>query len=75
MLGNYAVVEKMKSEFGDQVACISIGRAGEMKPASSTIAFTVLDQPETFQAFIDMLNACYGLNFSADDDLDRMINW
>jgi aldehyde:ferredoxin oxidoreductase len=31
------------------------------------IAFAVLDQPETFQALIDMLNAFYGLNLSADD--------
>ena len=31
------------------------------------IAFAVLDQPETFQALIDMLNAFYGLNLTADD--------
>jgi aldehyde:ferredoxin oxidoreductase len=31
------------------------------------IAFAVLDQPETFQALIDMLNACYGLSLTADD--------
>lgn len=31
------------------------------------VAFAVLDQPETFQALIDMLNAFYGLNFTADD--------
>jgi aldehyde:ferredoxin oxidoreductase len=31
------------------------------------IAFAVLDQPETFQALIDMLNAFYGLSLSADD--------
>jgi aldehyde:ferredoxin oxidoreductase len=30
------------------------------------IAFAILDQPETFQAFLDLLNACYGLNFTAD---------
>ncbi len=30
------------------------------------IAFAVLDQPETFQALIDMLNACYGLSLDAD---------
>ncbi|MGB5620091.1 MAG: aldehyde ferredoxin oxidoreductase N-terminal domain-containing protein, partial [Desulfobacterales bacterium] len=28
MLGNYDLVEKMKSEFSDKVACISIGTAG-----------------------------------------------
>ena len=31
------------------------------------IAFAVLDQPETFQAMIDMINACYGLSFTGDD--------
>ncbi len=31
------------------------------------IAFAILDQPETFQAMIDMLNAFYGLNMTADD--------
>jgi aldehyde:ferredoxin oxidoreductase len=31
------------------------------------IAFAVMDQPETFQALIDMINAFYGLNLTADD--------
>ena len=31
------------------------------------IAFAVLDQPETFQALIDMLNAFYGLSLTGDD--------
>jgi len=31
------------------------------------IAFAIMDQPETFQALIDMLNAFYGLNLTADD--------
>lgn len=30
------------------------------------IAFAVLDQPETFQALIDMINAFYGLNLDGD---------
>jgi aldehyde:ferredoxin oxidoreductase len=30
------------------------------------IAFAILDQPETFQAFIDILNAFYGLDMTAD---------
>lgn len=30
------------------------------------IAFAVLDQPETFQAFLDMLNAFYGLELTGD---------
>ena len=31
------------------------------------IAFPIMDQPETFQALIDLLNAFYGLNMTADD--------
>jgi aldehyde:ferredoxin oxidoreductase len=31
------------------------------------VAFAVLDQPETFQALIDMINAFYGLSLTADD--------
>lgn len=31
------------------------------------IAFAVLDQPETFQALIDIINGCYGLSLTADD--------
>lgn len=31
------------------------------------VAFAVLDQPETFQAMLDLLNAFYGLSLTADD--------
>ncbi len=31
------------------------------------IAFAVLDQPDTFQALLDMLNSFYGLNLTGDD--------
>jgi aldehyde:ferredoxin oxidoreductase len=31
------------------------------------IAFAVLDQPDTFQALLDMLNSFHGLNLTADD--------
>jgi aldehyde:ferredoxin oxidoreductase len=31
------------------------------------IAFAVMDQPETFQALVDSLNAFYGLKLTADD--------
>jgi len=31
------------------------------------IAFAVLDQPDTFQALIDLLNAFYGWNLTGDD--------
>ena len=34
------------------------------------IAFAILDQPETFQALIDMINAFYGLNLDADGVAD-----
>ena len=49
-LGNYAVVEKMKGEFGDKIACISIGTAGEMKLAASSIAFTDMELRPTRHA-------------------------
>jgi aldehyde:ferredoxin oxidoreductase len=50
MLGNYAVVEKMKAEFGEKIACISIGPAGEMKLAASSIAFTDIELRPTRHA-------------------------
>jgi aldehyde:ferredoxin oxidoreductase len=31
------------------------------------IAFPILDQPDTFQALLDLLNAFYGLSLTADD--------
>lgn len=31
------------------------------------IAFAIMDQPDTFQALIDMINATYGLSMTADD--------
>ncbi|MBP1748439.1 MAG: aldehyde ferredoxin oxidoreductase [Deltaproteobacteria bacterium] len=43
MLGNYAAVDKMKNEFGDHIACISIGQAGEMRLAASSIACTDME--------------------------------
>jgi aldehyde:ferredoxin oxidoreductase len=50
MLGNYDVVEKMKKEFGEKIACISIGPAGEMKLAASSIAFTDMELRPTRHA-------------------------
>lgn len=44
MKGNYDTVEKMNQEYGDKIACISIGQAGEMKLLSSTVAFTDMEQ-------------------------------
>jgi aldehyde:ferredoxin oxidoreductase len=43
LLGNYALVEKMKGEFGDKISCISIGPAGEMKMSAASIAFTDME--------------------------------
>ncbi|MFO7932275.1 MAG: aldehyde ferredoxin oxidoreductase family protein [Thermodesulfobacteriota bacterium] len=34
------------------------------------IAFAILDQEETFQAMLDMINSFHGLNFTADDVTD-----
>ncbi len=39
-LGNYDTVGKQVSEFGDRIACISIGPAGEMQCAAASIAIT-----------------------------------
>ncbi len=50
MLGNYALVDKIKAEYGDKVACISIGQAGEMKMASATVAVTDMEQRPTRHA-------------------------
>ena len=39
-LGNYDLTDKIKGEYGDKVACISIGPAGEMKLGGASVAFT-----------------------------------
>ena len=31
------------------------------------IAFAIMDQPDTFQALLDLLNAFYGLSMTGDD--------
>lgn len=43
MLGNYAAVDRMRKEFGDQISCISIGQAGEMRLTASSIACTDME--------------------------------
>ena len=43
MLGNYDLVDKMKEEYGDKVACLSIGPAGEMKMSAASIACTDME--------------------------------
>jgi aldehyde:ferredoxin oxidoreductase len=50
MLGNYALADKMKAEYGDKIACISIGPAGEMKMAAASIAFTDMELRPTRHA-------------------------
>ena len=50
MLGNYDVIEKMTAEYGDKVAYISIGQAGEMKLAAASIAFTDMETRPTRHA-------------------------
>jgi len=50
MLGNYDLVEKMREEFGDKIACISIGPAGEMKMSAASIACTDIELRPTRHA-------------------------
>jgi aldehyde:ferredoxin oxidoreductase len=50
MLGNYDLVEKMKGEYGDKIACISIGPAGEMKMAAASVACTDMELRPTRHA-------------------------
>ena len=50
MLGNYDLIDKMKAEYGDKIACISIGPAGEMKMAAASIAFTDMELRPTRHA-------------------------
>jgi aldehyde:ferredoxin oxidoreductase len=49
-LGNYDLVEKMKAQYGNDIACISIGQAGEMKMAAASIAFTDMELRPTRHA-------------------------
>jgi aldehyde:ferredoxin oxidoreductase len=50
MLGNYDLVDKMKKEYGEKIACISIGQAGEMKLSAASIAFTDMELRPTRHA-------------------------
>jgi aldehyde:ferredoxin oxidoreductase len=50
MLGNYDLVEKMKTEYGDKISCISIGPAGEMKMSAASIACTDMELRPTRHA-------------------------
>jgi aldehyde:ferredoxin oxidoreductase len=50
MLGNYALVDKLRQVYGEKVACISIGPAGEMKMGAASVAFTDMEQRPTRHA-------------------------
>jgi aldehyde:ferredoxin oxidoreductase len=50
MLGNYAVIERMKKEYGETIACISIGQAGEMKLSAASVACTDMELRPTRHA-------------------------
>jgi len=50
MLPNYDLIEKMKAEYGDKIACISIGPAGEMKMSAASIACTDMELRPTRHA-------------------------
>ena len=50
MLGNYELVDKMKAEYGDKIACISIGQAGEQKLCGASVAFTDMELRPTRHA-------------------------
>ena len=50
MLPNYDLIERLKQEHGEKIACISIGPCGEMKMASATIAVTDMELRPTRHA-------------------------
>jgi len=50
MLGNYDLIDKMKGAYGDKIACISIGPAGEMKMSAASVAFTDMEVRPTRHA-------------------------
>lgn len=39
-LGNYETVARQFQQFGEKIACISVGQAGEMKSAAASVAVT-----------------------------------
>ncbi len=49
-LGNYATVEKLSAQYGEKVACITIGQAGEMKMSAASVAITDMEQRPTRHA-------------------------
>jgi aldehyde:ferredoxin oxidoreductase len=49
-LGNYETVGRMTKEYGDKIACISIGQAGEMKLGAASVACTDMELRPTRHA-------------------------
>ncbi len=49
-LGNYDCVEKLAAQYGDKVAYITIGQAGEMKMSAASIAITDMEVRPTRHA-------------------------
>ncbi len=49
-LTNYDLIEKMKQKYGDKIACISIGPAGEMKMSAASVACTDMELRPTRHA-------------------------
>jgi aldehyde:ferredoxin oxidoreductase len=50
MLLNYDLIEKIKGEYGEKIACISIGPAGEMKMSAASVACTDMELRPTRHA-------------------------
>ncbi len=49
-LGNYDLIDRIKERFGDKVACLSIGPAGEYRMAAASIACTDMEMHPTRHA-------------------------
>jgi aldehyde:ferredoxin oxidoreductase len=50
MLKNYDLIERMKGEHGEKIACMSIGPAGEMKMSAASVACTDMELRPTRHA-------------------------
>lgn len=50
LLPNYDLIAKMRAEYGEKIACISIGPAGEMKMCASSVAVTDMELRPTRHA-------------------------
>jgi aldehyde:ferredoxin oxidoreductase len=50
MLNNYDLIKKMKSKYGNKIACMSIGPAGEMKMQAASVAITDMELRPTRHA-------------------------